>query len=74
VNLTASLNAGSATLNNALKNMRILWDATRAEWNDPVGRAFEEQQWLPLEGRTVAALRAMDRLAPILASIQRDCE
>src|SRR5207244_3848786 len=49
VNLTASLNAGSATLNNALKEMRILWDATRAEWNDPVGRSFEEHQWLPLE-------------------------
>ena len=34
MNLTGSLNSGSATLNNALKNMRILWEATKAEWND----------------------------------------
>ena len=74
MNLTGNVSSGYATLNHALKTMRILWDETRIEWNDPVGRAFHEQQWEPLEGRVVAALRAMDRLIPTLAQMQRDCE
>jgi hypothetical protein len=74
VNLTSGLNAGSATLNNGLKEMRLHWDQTKAEWNDAVSHNFEEQHWLPLEARVVAALRAMDRLAPILSKVQHDCE
>ena len=74
MNLTGNVSAGYASLNHSLKIMRALWDETKVQWNDPVGRAFNEQQWEPLEGRVVAALRAMDRMIPTLASMQRDCE
>lgn len=74
MNLTGNLSAGYAVLNHSLKVLRVLWDETRIEWNDPVGRSFQENQWEPLELKVVAALRAIDRMTPVLASMQRDCE
>jgi hypothetical protein len=70
---TMSLNAGWVELNDALKKMRQLWDETKQDWNDPASRDFEEHGWQPLEAHVVAALRAIDRLAPVLARAQRDC-
>jgi hypothetical protein len=60
-------------LNAGLKTLRLLWEETKAGWHDAVRRDFEAQQWETLETRVVAALRAMDRLAPILMQARRDC-
>ena len=68
-----SLTTGWTELNNSLKDLRLLWEETKGNWDDPVSREFEEHYWLSLENQVVAALRAMDRLAPILAKAQRDC-
>lgn len=68
-----SLTTGWTELNTALKDLRVLWEQTRAGWDDPVSQEFEERTWGPLETQVVSALRAMDRLAPILAKAQRDC-
>jgi hypothetical protein len=68
-----SLNTGWSELNSALKNMRQLWEEIQGSWNDPVSRDFDANHWQPLERHVIAALRAMDRLDPILARAQRDC-
>ncbi len=68
-----SLNASWAELNTALKDLRLLWEETRAGWDDPVSQEFEEKYWAALEGNVVAALRAMDRLGPVLMKAQREC-
>jgi hypothetical protein len=68
-----NLSTGSIELNDALKTMRLLWEETKAGWDDPVSREFEERYWRPLENQVVATLRAMDRLGPILARAQREC-
>ena len=57
----------------ALKNLRVLWEETKAVWNDPVRASFEEHQWLPLETRVLAGIRAIDHLAPIIDKIRQDC-
>ena len=74
MNLTANLNAGYSSLNHSLKELRILWEETKSHWKDAVSESFEEHQWHPLEARMVAALRAMDRLAPVLCKMQQDCQ
>jgi hypothetical protein len=74
MNLAGNVSAGYSTLNHSLKVLRVLWDETQVEWNDPVGRSFHETHWEPLEARVAATLRAMDRMIPTLASMQRDCE
>ncbi len=68
-----SLNTGWMELSEALKTLRVHWDETRTGWNDPVSQDFEAHYWDPLENQVVAALRAMDRLAPLLAKAQREC-
>jgi hypothetical protein len=68
-----SLSTGWIALNDGLKNLRVLWDDTKAEWDDAVRLDFEEHHWAPLEVQIVATLRAMDRLGPILARAQREC-
>ena len=68
-----NLTTGWTELNSALKTMRLLWEEIQGSWNDPVSRDFEANHWQPLETQVVATLRAMDRLAPILARAQREC-
>jgi hypothetical protein len=60
-------------LNAAIKELRLLWEDTRSGWNDAVSRDFEANQWEMLETHVVAALRAMDRLAPVLMHAKREC-
>ncbi|HMF15233.1 MAG TPA: hypothetical protein VKE94_23120 [Gemmataceae bacterium] len=67
------LTTSAMELNAALKTLRLLWEETRAGWSDAVSRDFESNHWETLETRVVAALRAMDRLAPILMQAKRDC-
>jgi len=67
------LTTSAMELNAALKTLRLLWEETRAGWSDAVSRDFESNHWETLETRVVAALRAMDRLAPVLMQAKRDC-
>jgi hypothetical protein len=68
-----SLDSGWIELNTALKDLRRRWEEVRTTWNDPVSRDFEERTWTPLEAQSIAVLRAMDRLAPVLQKAQREC-
>jgi hypothetical protein len=68
-----NLSSGWIELSSALKEMRQLWDETRPIWDDAVRRDFEEHNWVPLESQAVATLRAIDRLAPTVVQVQRDC-
>jgi len=68
-----SLNAAWTELNEALKALRLRWEAVQPDWQDAVRDRFEKHHYEPLEAQAVAALRAMDRLSPILIRAQRDC-
>ncbi len=68
-----SLTTASISLADGLKTAAYHWEETRAGWDDPVSRDFENNYWLPLKTQIEATLGALDRLAPILARAQRDC-
>jgi hypothetical protein len=69
-----SLNANATEMTAALKTMREMWEEVRDVWRDKVADEFEETFWKPLEAQVNAAVQSMDRLTPILAKAQRDCE
>jgi hypothetical protein len=69
-----NLSNSSMELNGTLKDLRILWDETKEVWNDGVRQDFEKNQWVSLELRVLGGIRAMERLAPVLEKLQRDCE
>jgi hypothetical protein len=67
------LSTGWTELNSALKAMRLQWEEVKNDWNDSVSQDFERQRWEPLAVQVQATLRAIDRLAPILAKAQQEC-
>ena len=44
-----NLGTGWTELSSSLKNMRLLWDEGKADWNDVVRQDFDENHWTPLE-------------------------
>jgi hypothetical protein len=68
-----NLNSSAMELSGALKDLRALWADTKMYWNDPVSQAFEEQQWNLVEARVLGALRAIERLAPVIDRVRHDC-
>ena len=68
-----TLTTAAAELNNGLKVARAVWEETRDRWQDAVAVDFEAQHWTPLADQVVAAAEAIDRLAPVLARLYREC-
>jgi hypothetical protein len=68
-----SLSSASVSLADGMKTVGTLWEEVRAGWDDPVSRAFENDQWLPLKNQVEATLGAIERLAPILARALQEC-
>jgi hypothetical protein len=68
-----NLGSSSMELTGALKDLRRRWEETREVWNDPVSQDFQKNQWELLEMRVIGAIRAMERLAPVLEKLSREC-
>jgi hypothetical protein len=68
-----SLAATSISLADGIKTVGVLWDAARADWEDPVALSFENSHWLPLKTQIEATMGALDRLGPILDRARREC-
>ena len=68
-----NLNAGKAKLAFALKTLLLHWDETKAGWNDPVCKVFEQQYLEPLEPKVAVALRGIERLNQILVTAEQEC-
>ncbi len=68
-----SVNTGWIELNSALKTVRASWEEAKRDWDDAVRRDFEDHHWKLLEQQVLATLRAIDRLAPVIAKAQQEC-
>ncbi|HLJ95350.1 MAG TPA: hypothetical protein VKU02_19385 [Gemmataceae bacterium] len=68
-----NLSSGWIELNSALETMRMRWEEVKTDWHDAVCHDFEKDHWTPLESQVTSTLRAIDRLAPILAKAQQEC-
>ena len=68
-----NLTTGWIELSSSLKTVRLRWEEVKKEWDDPVSQDFEEHTWAPIEAQVQAALRAIDRLGPILAKAKQEC-
>jgi hypothetical protein len=68
-----SVTSAAVDLSNCLKTLLLVWEETRSGWRDSVSSEFAEQHWAPLEAQTQATIKALERLAPVLTRLQRDC-
>jgi hypothetical protein len=69
-----SLLVGQAKLNEALKDLRIVWRATRERWDDEASLAFEKDHLEPLEPMIRSTTMALARLDELARAAQRECE
>jgi len=67
------MSAGQTILLDAMKNLRVHWDRTKADWDDPVSRELERRYLEPLEARVRNVLNAMDHVEESARRAKRDC-
>jgi hypothetical protein len=63
-----------ARLIHAARTMKLRWDQTQGEWNDQVMREFERKRLEHYEPKLVTTIRALERLAEILAKCEFECK
>jgi hypothetical protein len=68
-----SLNTGWTELSTALKTLGEHWEEAKTQWTDQVRQEFEDGFWTHLEGQVRATLRGIERLAPAVIRLRRDC-
>ena len=69
-----SVQAGSAKLKRAAKDLQTRWNETRYDWHDENSRQFEEHFLKPLFARLRTAEHALGNMSEILNKVRRDCE
>lgn len=67
------LSVPAGTLQHHLKNLNIRWDDVKSEWNDPVGRRFEERYIAKLPPQINTTLKAIERLNQVLSKAYMEC-
>lgn len=67
------LSSGVGRLTKATKRLREQWELTRAEWNDQNAADFERDVIAPLFPQVTLTLAAVQRMAEVLAEVERDC-
>ena len=68
------LATGAARIQNAIKNLEVVWNDRREEWNDAVSLRFQEHHLEPIIPQAKMALDAISRMHLLLDEVQRDCE
>lgn len=68
-----ALTSSTGKLNHGMKNLLLSWEQTKARWNDPVSRAFENDFIEPLQDQVRIAMRALDQLGLKVDQAIRDC-
>ena len=62
-----------AQLGKAMKELLQHWEETRAVWNDPVSRDFEQRHLIPLQMDLKIATAAIGQMSQLLDWIRQDC-
>jgi hypothetical protein len=69
-----TLTTGRTKLHEAYKALLARWEDARAGWDDAAARDFQEAFWEPIGPDVQTALRAIDRLAGVLAQMKNECQ
>jgi len=61
---------GKDTFEEAWRRLLQRWETAKAAWNDPVGQAFEQDYWTPLDVQVQQTHRALLQLEQTLAKVK----
>lgn len=69
-----SITVGQTQLQEAVKDLLIRWERTKAQWSDEQSRQVEADFIEPLKPRVRATLNALERVGAVVAQARRECE
>ena len=64
----------AANLAQAMKNLSVQWQQTRAEWRDAKAIEFDDTYLEVLPQQVARATAAIEELETLLKKVRRDCE
>jgi hypothetical protein len=68
-----TLSTGRAKLVDTSKTLHAHWEVLRDGWGDQACQEYEEEHVAPIAPQVSAAVRAIDRLAGVLAQMRQEC-
>ncbi len=68
-----SVRAGRTKLLGMMKDLRVKWDKTKSDWNDPMSRELEKTYMEPLERKIRSAVGDMEQMGDVLVKARREC-
>lgn len=69
-----STQSAQSRLKDGLRELKLLWQKAREQWQDKAAEDFHKEVIEPLEPRISSALTAMGELGSALAAAQREAE
>ncbi len=63
-----------STLAQAVKDLAIAWEQTKADWRDSKSQEFEEKYIEPLPGHVRQAMAVIEEIDALLKKVRSDCE
>jgi hypothetical protein len=63
-----------STLAQAVKDLAIAWEQTKADWRDAKSQEFEEKYIEPLPGHVRQAMAVIEEIDALLKKVRSDCE
>ncbi|MEI6279439.1 MAG: hypothetical protein WCQ16_08670 [Verrucomicrobiae bacterium] len=68
------MNTSATQLAQAMKELSLEWEQTRAYWHDMKSREFEEKFLVELPRHIRRAVDAMEEIEAVLGKVRTDCE
>lgn len=70
----SDLSTGISKLNTSMQTLSDAWHEVQEQWRDATAKQFEQRYLAELEPVVKTTLEAMNRMANLLAVVERDCE
>ncbi len=70
----SDLSTGISKLNASMQALSHTWHEVNEQWQDATAKEFEERYLAELEPAVKTTIEAMNRMANLLAKVERDCE
>ena len=69
----ADFQSPAARLNDAMKQLELIWMETKEQWSDYVSQKVEDEYLVPLSAQVRAMLDTIEKLSGVMSQAERVC-
>ena len=67
----ADFKSPAARLNDAMKQLELIWMETKEQWSDSVSQKVEDEYLVPLSAQVRAMLDTIEKLSGVMSQAER---